>query len=687
MCFALSGQRKQQKMFVGMTALNAKGRVSVRDVTAEDGAAVRALVTGVLDIKRDSNDSHSASMHDHAHSQRTPSHVLNWSKYSASAVVHNASVADGTSALDANNTPTPTTVKELSNLGLVDLLAAVLDVKPVLRNKPAAQLLAETAAASATTTTAVPAATDRRRAFAFVASTSGTLRLSVGATALPGAATTDCMRYGHTYLMSAQAYETYSFPFDAAFSKYTTQESTLPHTYLGANPRANLNSDVYEIGDDVADWEVDDVGAGMLTAFAASATSGVTVRRSMTPSAVLQVSKADVINNVSSSPTTWFLLDKTAYEVRFVQVTTPCVLRCLGHSDLVFDVRADEHVRISIARKRDLTFEYKITPPGNKTPAVFALSSDTYTQLLANVGGADVVYELKYAKSSTGCLRAAPVGASTSTWNQVQARGIRASERQHLRTAAARTSNVAALLQAERDFDEVSHVLEHIEWPDGGNAFFGFQAAPRLSGGSVRLASTTNVQLSTLQGGVQLDETTLKDGDRILLKDQAAAAENGIYTVNTLNIERAADFRGAAAIAGSLAVVTQGAANSGRSYICTNKASQAVQFGVTPITFVEYVRWPKVQEVIGGTDLPVDRSVELHKMRIDGYNRYTFAAHRALQSDSATNGFRSVTAAGGQLYLGTQSFKLLPTPAFTSAWVAQPYFTDVGSANTWEYTD
>lgn len=49
---------------------------------------------------------------------------------------------------------------------------------------------------------------------------------------------------------------------------------------------------------------------------------------------------------------------------------------------------------------------------------------------------------------------------------------------------------------------------------------------------TVRVASTTDVSIASVNNGSIMDGITLVTGDNILLKDQITTAQNGIYTVN-----------------------------------------------------------------------------------------------------------------------------------------------------------
>lgn len=83
---------------------------------------------------------------------------------------------------------------------------------------------------------------------------------------------------------------------------------------------------------------------------------------------------------------------------------------------------------------------------------------------------------------------------------------------------------------------------------------------------NVRAASTANVSLST--PGSSLDSITLSTNDRILLKDQDAAEENGIYIFNGAStpLTRAADASTFAELESAVVSVDEGTANGGSTW-------------------------------------------------------------------------------------------------------------------------
>lgn len=98
----------------------------------------------------------------------------------------------------------------------------------------------------------------------------------------------------------------------------------------------------------------------------------------------------------------------------------------------------------------------------------------------------------------------------------------------------------------------------------------------------VRVATTANGTLATAYAnGQSIDGVTLATGDRILIKNQSTASENGIYTVNVSGAPtRAADADGGTELApGTAVTVTEGTSNGDKVFILTSDA--AITVGTT----------------------------------------------------------------------------------------------------------
>lgn len=104
----------------------------------------------------------------------------------------------------------------------------------------------------------------------------------------------------------------------------------------------------------------------------------------------------------------------------------------------------------------------------------------------------------------------------------------------------------------------------------------------------VRVATTANGTLaSAFANGQTVDGTVLATNDRILIKDQSTASENGIYTVNSSGAPtRATDADSAAEIYGAAVFVTNGTANGGKRFVCSTQAP--ITLDSTGITFAQF---------------------------------------------------------------------------------------------------
>lgn len=123
----------------------------------------------------------------------------------------------------------------------------------------------------------------------------------------------------------------------------------------------------------------------------------------------------------------------------------------------------------------------------------------------------------------------------------------------------------------------------------------------------VRVATTANGALATaFENGDTVDGVVLATGDRILLKNQTTATENGVYTVNATGAPtRAADFTtGAATLTGGVIVpVIAGTLNAGTQWQCSN--TSAITIGSTSITFTRSTVVGYIKYGTEPTTLPV----------------------------------------------------------------------------------
>jgi hypothetical protein len=106
---------------------------------------------------------------------------------------------------------------------------------------------------------------------------------------------------------------------------------------------------------------------------------------------------------------------------------------------------------------------------------------------------------------------------------------------------------------------------------------------------AVRVATTATVDLSTnLENGDVLDGVTLATGNRVLVKNQVAGYENGIYTVNETGAPtRATDANVSSEVtAGMFTFVSEGTANGNTSWVLTT--DNPITLDTTPLTFTQF---------------------------------------------------------------------------------------------------
>lgn len=106
---------------------------------------------------------------------------------------------------------------------------------------------------------------------------------------------------------------------------------------------------------------------------------------------------------------------------------------------------------------------------------------------------------------------------------------------------------------------------------------------------TVTATSSTLTNSGTL-AAIAIDGLALSVGDRVLVKDQAATAQNGIYTVTTIGsvsvawvLTRATDADSWTDLTGAFVMVEQGTANDDTSWLC--EIARGGTLGTTAITW------------------------------------------------------------------------------------------------------
>ena len=177
------------------------------------------------------------------------------------------------------------------------------------------------------------------------------------------------------------------------------------------------------------------------------------------------------------------------------------------------------------------------------------------------------------------------------------------------------------------------------------------------SKGSVRVATTAAGTLATsFENGDTVDGVVLATGDRILIKDQASQAENGIYTVNASGAPtRSTDMNDWAEVPGAFVAVEEGTSNADTVWLCTS--NQGGTLNTTAIT------WQQIPTSAGLSNTNfVDK--EIPSGAINGSNTaFTLANSPVAGSEHVyLNGILQESGAGNDYTISGANITMLTAP-------------------------
>ena len=101
---------------------------------------------------------------------------------------------------------------------------------------------------------------------------------------------------------------------------------------------------------------------------------------------------------------------------------------------------------------------------------------------------------------------------------------------------------------------------------------------------SVKVATTANI---TLSGTQTIDGVAVSADERVLVKNQNTASENGLYLCKASTWTRTDDLAAGADAAGAFAFVEQGTVNGDNAFVCSSDKGSAVT-GTNNLTFVQF---------------------------------------------------------------------------------------------------
>lgn len=174
------------------------------------------------------------------------------------------------------------------------------------------------------------------------------------------------------------------------------------------------------------------------------------------------------------------------------------------------------------------------------------------------------------------------VNSNVGTYTKVTING------KGLATAGSQAS-LSDLSSPTSDFSFDSHKLTNLTDPtnpqDAATKQYVDSVAQGLDPKASCLVATTG-NLASLSGLLTIDGVTVTAGDRVLVKNQSAPADNGIYVASASAWSRSTDMDTWAEVPNAFTFVEDGTVNKDTGWVCT--ANQGGTIGTTPITFVQF---------------------------------------------------------------------------------------------------
>lgn len=193
-------------------------------------------------------------------------------------------------------------------------------------------------------------------------------------------------------------------------------------------------------------------------------------------------------------------------------------------------------------------------------------------------------------------------------------------------------------------------------------------------------ATTANVDLSTdLEAGDVLDGVTLTAGDRILVKNQTAASQNGIYIVQATGAAvRATDFDQPAEVdGGDFIFVTGGTVNDNTGWVQT--ATGVTVIGTDPIYFTQF---SGAGTYLAGAGLTLDGNTFSADVTPTTGNASLTNTGGAIEVKTDTTRGLSVDANGLGINAGTGLTFAAGALGFASGYGVRKYATSIGNGSS-----
>jgi phage-related tail fiber protein len=157
------------------------------------------------------------------------------------------------------------------------------------------------------------------------------------------------------------------------------------------------------------------------------------------------------------------------------------------------------------------------------------------------------------------------------------------------RATSGATASLSDLDQPTDDFDFNGFRLTSVAEPQASNDaatknYVDLAVQGLDPKASVRAASTGNI--ASLSGTMTIDGVSLIAGDRVLVKDQSTASQNGIYVVGLSTWTRALDANTWDDLVSAYVFVEEGTVNADNGFLAT--LNQGGTLGTDDVTFVQF---------------------------------------------------------------------------------------------------
>lgn len=315
----------------------------------------------------------------------------------------------------------------------------------------------------------------------------------------------------------------------------------------------------YNMADDTIYAGYGDDGSGNATSVKAVAGDGTFAKLNSPALTGTPTSPTATVNtNTTQIATTAFVLGQGNSTASTIAMNG---VQASGTSSLY--ARAD-HVHPSDTAKANLA-----SPTFTGTPAAPTAAADTNTTQLATTA-----FVLGQAASTTpAALGTAALGTAT-----------RFARADHVHAMPTLSQLGAATANVSMGGFSITGVADPTNAQDAATKNYVDNVAQGLDAKqSVKCATTANI---TLSGAQTIDGVSVVAGDRVLVKNQTAPAQNGIYLASATAWSRATDMNSWSEVPSAFTFVEQGTTQADTGWVAT--ADQGGTLDTTSITWVQF---------------------------------------------------------------------------------------------------